>query len=42
LWLSGAIPHFDNVCFFEDVDYKELLPNDLEREQNLQSIRKEF
>jgi hypothetical protein len=35
LWLVGTIPQFDNVCYFEDIDYKDLLPNDLDREHNL-------
>ena len=35
MWLVGAIPQFDNICYFEDIDYKALLPNDCERESNL-------
>jgi regulator of sigma D len=39
MWLVGGIPQFDNVCYYENVNTGDLLPNNLEREQNLQSIR---
>lgn len=38
LWLCGSIPLFDNVSYSENVAEGNNLPNDLDRELNLQHI----
>jgi hypothetical protein len=39
LWLCGAIPEFDNICYFEVIEQGKHIGSDLDREKNLNLIQ---
>ena len=39
-WVSGGIPAFDNVSFTDSEEFGEFIPNDQERANKIQDLRK--